>query len=64
MHFGTLAIHAGQQPDPSTGSIMTPIHQTSTYVQSAPGEHLGHEYARVTNPTRTALEGNLAALEG
>ncbi len=64
LHFGTLAIHAGQQPDPSTGSIMTPIHQTSTYVQSAPGKHLGHEYARVSNPTRAALEGNLAALEG
>ncbi len=64
LHFGTLAIHAGQEPDPSTGSIMTPIHQTSTYVQSSPGEHLGYEYARVSNPTRTALEGNLAALEG
>ncbi len=62
--FGTLAIHAGQHPDPSTGAIMTPIYQTSTYVQSGPGQHLGHEYARVTNPTRTALEGNLAALEG
>jgi len=62
--FGTLAVHAGQEPDPSTGAIMTPIYQTSTYVQEAPGVHLGHEYARVTNPTRTALEGNLAALEG
>ena len=62
--FATLAIHAGQEPDPSTGAIMTPIYQTSTFVQSAPGEHQGHEYARVTNPTRTALEGNLAALEG
>ena len=62
--FGTLAVHAGQQPDPATGAIMTPIYQTSTYVQTAPGEHLGHEYSRVTNPTRTALEGNLAALEG
>ena len=61
---GTLAVHAGQAPDPTTGAIMTPIYQTSTYVQSAPGEHMGHEYARVTNPTRTALEGNLAALEG
>ena len=60
----TLAVHAGQQPDPATGAIMTPIYQTSTYVQAAPGEHQGHEYARVTNPTRTALEGNLAALEG
>ncbi|GAB5520741.1 MAG: cystathionine gamma-synthase [Rhodothermales bacterium] len=62
--FGTLAVHAGQEPDPSTGAIMPPIYQTSTYVQSAPGVHQGHEYARVTNPTRTALEGNLAALEG
>jgi cystathionine gamma-lyase len=62
--FGTRAIHAGQVPDPSTGAIMTPIYQTSTFVQAAPGQHQGHEYARVTNPTRTALEGNLAALEG
>jgi cystathionine gamma-lyase len=62
--FGTLAIHAGQVPDPSTGAIMTPIFQTSTYVQDAPAKHKGHEYARVTNPTRSALEGNLAALEG
>ncbi|HET6568114.1 MAG TPA: cystathionine gamma-synthase, partial [Rhodothermales bacterium] len=62
-HFGTLAIHAGQEPDPSTGAIMTPIYQTSTYVQEAPGKHKGHEYSRVTNPTRSALEGNLAALE-
>lgn len=62
--FGTLAVHAGQQPDPGTGAIMTPIFQTSTYVQEAPGEHKGYEYARVSNPTRTALEQNLAALEG
>ncbi len=62
--FGTLAIHAGQKPDPSTGAIMTPIYQTSTYVQEAPNKHKGHEYSRVTNPTRSALEGNLAALEG
>lgn len=62
--FGTKAIHAGQEPDPTTGAIMTPIYQTSTYVQAAPAQHKGHEYARVTNPTRTALEGNLAALEG
>ena len=61
--FGTLAVHAGQEPDPSTGAIMTPIYQTSTYVQSSPGEHQGHEYARVSNPTRTVLEKNLAALE-
>lgn len=62
--FGTLAVHAGQTPDPSTGAIMTPIYQTSTYVQEAPDVHQGYDYARVGNPTRTALEGNLAALEG
>ncbi len=61
--FGTLAIHAGQRPDPGTGAIMTPIFQTSTYVQDAPGKHKGYEYSRVSNPTRTALEANLAALE-
>jgi cystathionine beta-lyase/cystathionine gamma-synthase len=64
LRFGTLAVHAGQEPDPSTGAIMTPVYLTSTYVQEAPGEHLGHEYARVSNPTRSALEANLAALEG
>lgn len=63
MKFGTKAIHAGQQPDPSTGAIMTPIYQTSTYVQEAPGKHKGYEYARTQNPTRTALEANLATLE-
>ncbi|MFT4565162.1 MAG: cystathionine gamma-lyase [Saprospiraceae bacterium] len=63
MKFATKVIHAGVRPDPSTGAIMTPIYQTSTYVQSAPGEHLGYEYARTQNPTRTALEENLAALE-
>lgn len=62
--FGTRAVHAGQQPDPSSGAVMTPIYQTSTYAQAAPGDHKGHEYARVSNPTRTALEGNLAGLEG
>ena len=62
--FGTRAVHGGQQPDPSTGAVMTPIYQTSTFAQSAPGVHQGHEYARVTNPTRSALEGNLASLEG
>ena len=62
--FGTRAVHAGQQPDPSTGAVMTPIYQTSTYAQEAPGAHKGYEYSRVSNPTRTALEGNLAALEG
>lgn len=63
MKFGTKAIHAGQSPDPSTGAIMTPIYQTSTYVQEAPGVHKGFEYARTQNPTRLALENNLAALE-
>lgn len=62
--FGTLAVHAGQKPDPVTGAIMTPVYQTSTFVQEAPAEHRGYEYARVSNPTRTALEENLAALEG
>lgn len=59
----TLAIHAGQIPDPSTGAIMTPVYQTSTYVQEGPGVHKGFEYARTQNPTRFALEANLAALE-
>ena len=63
MKFGTKAIHKGVQPDPSTGAIMTPIYQTSTYQQKAPGDHLGYEYARVQNPTRDTLENNLAALE-
>ncbi len=63
MKFGTKAIHAGVEPDPSTGAIMTPIYQTSTYVQEEPGVHKGYEYARTQNPTRTALEHNLAALE-
>ncbi|MEX2530149.1 MAG: cystathionine gamma-synthase [Gemmatimonadota bacterium] len=62
--LGTLAIHAGQAPDPTTGAIMPPIYQTSTYVQPELGRHLGYEYARVQNPTREALERNLAALEG
>ncbi|ACY19171.1 cystathionine gamma-synthase [Haliangium ochraceum] len=62
--FGTRAIHAGQSPDPSTGAIMTPVYMTSTYVQSTPGEHKGFEYSRTQNPTRSALEANLAALEG
>ena len=61
--FGTRAVHAGQHPDPATGAVMTPIYQTSTYAQEAPGEHKGHEYSRVSNPTRTALEDNLADLE-
>ena len=63
MKFGTKVIHAGISPDPATGAIMTPIFQTSTYVQSAPGNHKGCEYARTQNPTRSALEENLAALE-
>lgn len=63
LSFATRAIHAGQAPDPSTGAIMTPVYLTSTYAQSAPGEHLGYEYSRTQNPTRAALEANLAALE-
>ena len=62
--FGTRAIHAGQRPDPVSGAIMTPIYQTSTYVQDALGQHKGYEYARGKNPTREALERNVAALEG
>lgn len=61
---GTLAIHAGQSPDPSTGAVMTPIYATSTYVQSSPGEHQGFEYSRSHNPTRFAYERCVAALEG
>ncbi len=63
MKFGTKAIHAGIEPDPTTGAIMTPIYQTSTYVQESPGKHKGYEYARTQNPTRTVLQNNLAALE-
>ncbi|TCK85456.1 cystathionine gamma-synthase [Albibacterium bauzanense] len=63
MKFATKAIHAGQSPDPTTGAIMTPIFQTSTYTQAAPGKHKGYEYSRGTNPTRTALEDCIAALE-
>lgn len=62
--FGTKAIHAGQEPDPTTGAIMTPIYQTSTYWQESPGKHKGYAYARGKNPTRTALEKCLAELEG
>ncbi|MFQ5534452.1 MAG: cystathionine gamma-synthase [Sphingomonadales bacterium] len=61
--FATRAIHAGQQPDPSTGAIMTPIYATSTYVQESPGVHKGYEYSRSQNPTRTAFEACLADLE-
>ena len=61
--FSTICIHAGQVPDPSTGAIITPIYQTSTYVQEALGVHKGYEYARTQNPTRAALEANVAAIE-
>jgi len=63
MDFETRAIHAGQEPDPATGAIITPIYQTSTFVQEAVGEHKGYDYARVANPTRTALQIALASLE-
>ncbi|MFN3405480.1 MAG: cystathionine gamma-synthase [Cytophagaceae bacterium] len=63
MKFGTKAIHAGVQADPQTGAIMTPIYQTSTYVQQSPGIHKGYEYSRTHNPTRTALQQSIAALE-
>jgi cystathionine beta-lyase/cystathionine gamma-synthase len=62
--FPTICLHAGQEPDPTTGAIITPIYQTSTYVQEGLGRHKGYEYARTQNPTRAALEGNLAAIEG
>src|SRR3979411_3127582 len=62
--FSTVCLHAGQEPDPSTGAIITPIYQMSTYVQEALGKHKGYEYARTQNPTRMALEANLAAIEG
>jgi cystathionine gamma-lyase len=64
MRFDSLAIHAGQEPDPTTGAIMTPVYLTSTYVQDGPGGHKGYEYSRTKNPTRVALENCLAALEG
>ncbi|PJJ54963.1 cystathionine gamma-synthase [Hymenobacter chitinivorans] len=63
MKFGTKAIHAGVHPDPTTGAIMTPIYQTSTYVQRSPGDHKGYEYSRTHNPTRTQLQDALAALD-
>src|SRR5256885_2061760 len=62
--FSTICLHAGQEPDPSTGAIITPIYQTSTYVQEQLDRHKGFEYARTQNPTRMALEGNVAAIEG
>src|ERR671919_214879 len=62
--FPTICIHAGQMPDPTTGAIITPIYQTSTYVQEELGKHKGFEYGRTQNPTRLALERNIAAIEG
>src|SRR6266481_1975813 len=62
--FGTRAIHAGQRPEPLAGAIMTPVYLTSTYVQDGLGRHKGYEYSRTQNPTREALERNVAALEG
>src|SRR5690348_10567138 len=62
--FETAAVHAGQQPEPVTGAVMTPVFLTSTFAQKAPGKHTGFEYSRTQNPTRFALEANLAALEG
>src|SRR5881394_2308947 len=62
--FSTICLHAGQEPDPATGAIITPIYQTSTYVQEALGRHKGFEYGRTHNPTRLAVERNLAAIEG
>lgn len=64
LHFNSLTIHGGQSPEPSTGAVMPPIFQTSTYVQSAPGVHQGYEYSRTQNPTRHALEKAIASLEG
>ena len=61
--FSTICLHAGQEPDPATGAIVIPIYQTSTYVQDELGRHKGYEYARTQNPTRSAVEGNLAAME-
>ncbi len=63
-HFATRSVHAGQVPEPLSGAVMTPIYQTSTYVQTALGQHKGYEYARTQNPTREALERNVASLEG
>ncbi|MEL6669084.1 MAG: cystathionine gamma-synthase [Bacteroidota bacterium] len=64
MKFSTKCIHGGQHPDPQTGAVMMPIYQTSTYAQKSPGDHQGYEYARTQNPTRDALQRNLASLEG
>src|SRR5213594_4426151 len=62
--FSTVCLHAGQEPDPSTGAIITPIYQTATYVQDELGKHKGFEYGRTQNPTRMAVERNIAAIEG
>src|SRR5580700_6717811 len=62
--FSTVCLHAGQEPDPTTGAIITPIYQTATYVQDELGKHKGYEYGRTQNPTRAALERNIAAIEG
>ena len=64
MGFSTIAIHAGNEPDTATGAVSVPIYQTSTYAQDGLGKHKGYEYARTQNPTRAALERNIAALEG
>src|SRR5512141_3227069 len=64
MGFSTDCIHAGNEPDPTTGAVAVPIYQTATYVQEALGKHKGFEYARTQNPTRSAVEANIAALEG
>ncbi len=64
MGFSTIAIHAGNEPDPTTGAVSVPIYQTSTYAQDGLGQHKGFEYARTQNPTRFAVERNIAALEG
>src|SRR5262245_46819753 len=64
MGFATTAIHIGSEPDEATGAVTVPIYQTSTYAQESLGKHKGYEYARTQNPTRSALERNLAALEG
>jgi len=64
LHIETLTIHGGQSPEPTTGAVMPPIFQTSTYAQRAPGEHKGYEYSRTDNPTRHKLEANLASLDG
>ncbi len=63
MEFNTKVIHGGQQHDPSTGAVMPPIYQTSTYAQVSPGDHKGYEYSRTGNPTRTALENAFASIE-